>query len=39
MRGTSTTTAPTSPLIVISGPIVEKLKLNAGTAQPEAKTR
>ena len=30
-RGTSTTTAPTSPLIVISGPIVEKLKLNAGT--------
>ena len=27
-RGTSTTTAPTSPLIVISGPIVEKLKLN-----------
>ena len=30
-RGTSTTTAPTSPLIVISGPIVEKLKLNPGT--------
>ncbi len=30
-RGTSTTTAPTSPLSVISGPIVEKLKLNAGT--------
>lgn len=30
-RGTSTTTAPTSPLIIISGPIVDKLKLNAHT--------
>ncbi len=30
-RGTSTTTAATSPLIIISGPIVERLKLNAGT--------
>ena len=30
-RGTSTTTAATCPLIIISGPIVEKLKLNTGT--------
>ncbi|MDR3045285.1 MAG: thiol-disulfide oxidoreductase [Desulfovibrio sp.] len=30
-RGTSTTTAPTAPLFIISGPIVDKLGLNAGT--------
>mgnify|MGYP000143286354 CR=1 FL=1 len=30
-RGTSTTTAATCPLVIISGPIVEKLKLNDGT--------
>ena len=30
-RGTSTTTAATCPLIIISGPIVKQLKLNAGT--------
>jgi len=30
-RGTSTTTAATCPLFIISGPIVQKLKLNAGT--------
>ena len=30
-RGTSTTTAPTAPLIIISGPIIEKLGLNTGT--------
>jgi len=36
-RGTSTTTAATCPLIIISGPIIEKLKLNAssGTAGGE----
>lgn len=30
-RGTSTTTAATAPLFIISGPIVKELKLNAGT--------
>lgn len=30
-RGTSTTTAATCPLVIISGPIIERLKLNAGT--------
>ncbi len=30
-RGTSTTTAATCPLVIISGPIIEKLKLNDGT--------
>ena len=30
-RGTSTTTAPTAPLFIISGPIVKKLNLNTGT--------
>ncbi len=30
-RGTSTTTAATCPLFIISGPIIKKLRLNAGT--------
>ena len=30
-RGTSTTTAATNPIIIISGPIIEKRGLNAGT--------
>ena len=30
-RGTSTTTAATCPLVIISGPIVKNLKLNDGT--------
>ena len=30
-RGTSTTTAATHPMILISGPIIEKLGLNSGT--------
>lgn len=38
-RGTSTTTAPTVPMIIISGPIIEKLGINpytgtAGAEQP-----
>ncbi|MBR3880912.1 MAG: thiol-disulfide oxidoreductase [Mailhella sp.] len=30
-RGTSTTTAPTVPVLLISGPVVEQFKLNYGT--------
>ncbi|MBO4316741.1 MAG: thiol-disulfide oxidoreductase [Mailhella sp.] len=30
-QGVSTTTAATAPMVVISGPIIEKLKLNDGT--------
>ncbi len=30
-RSTTTTTAPTEPMIIISGPIIEKMNLNAGT--------
>jgi len=30
-RGTSTTTAPTVPIIILSGPIVEKLGITSGT--------
>ena len=30
-RGTSTTTAPTMPVLLISGPVVEQYKLNAST--------
>ena len=29
--GTSTTTAPTVPVVLVSGPVVEQLKLNSGT--------
>jgi len=36
-RGTSTTTAPTMPIFIISGPVIDQFKLNAGTgtAGPE----
>ena len=39
-RGTSTTTAATNPIIIISGPIIEKRGLNCGTgtAGPENPT-
>jgi hypothetical protein len=30
-RGTTTTTAPTVPVIILNGPIIEKLGLNSGT--------
>ncbi len=35
-RGTTTTTAPTVPMVIISGPVIEKLGLNpsTGTAGP-----
>ena len=39
-RGTTTTTAPTVPIIVLSGPIIQKLGLNpsTGTAGPQNPT-